>query len=373
MNILPEATRRVFVAAVFLLLTTAASTPLGAADVPWLLEVTTPPENPPREMLGAVAPLLVDGDGKAITDQACWERRRVEIRSEWMKFLGPMPEPRPAVKLEVLSETMTGTVKRQLVRYEGEPNLFVEGYLLRPRAQSAGQMKWPGIVALHQTTDASIDEIAGVSGPDAMQLGFKLAQRGFVVFCPRCFLWQNAESLNDAVAQHRARHPKALGMAKMLYDAMRGVDVLVSLPEVDASRIGAVGHSLGAKEALYLAAFDERIRTAAASEGGTTFRSTNWDAPWYLGPQIRDEKFPLNHHQLLGLIAPRPFLILGGESGRGAADGKRSWPLIEAALPAWKLYGEPVRLGLHNHRQGHSVSPESYGRIAEWLEVYLAK
>jgi hypothetical protein len=205
-----------------------------------------------------------------------------------------------------------------------------------------------------------------------MQLGLKFAQRGYVVFCPRCFLWQNAADYNAAVAQHRARHPNSLGMAKMLYDAMRGVDVLISLPNVDARRIGAVGHSLGAKEALYLAAFDERIRVAVASEGGLTFRSTNWDAPWYLGPQIRDENFPLNHHQLLGLIAPRPFLILGGESGRGAADGDRSWPLIEAALPAWKLYGEQPRLGLYNHRQGHAISPESFQRIAEWFDIYLA-
>ena len=75
---------------------------------------------------------------------------------------------------------------------------------------------------------------------------------------------------------------------------------------------------------------------------------------------------------MLGLIAPRPFLILGGESGPGAADGDRSWPLITAALPAWRLYGEPVRLGLLNHRQGHSLSPESFDRLAEWLQAYLA-
>ena len=53
----------------------------------------------------------------------------------------------------------------------------------------------------------------------------------------------------------------------MLYDAMRAVDVLESLPQVDRNRIGAVGHSLGAKETLYLAAFDERVKVAVASEG----------------------------------------------------------------------------------------------------------
>lgn len=341
------------------------------ADVPWLSEVTQAPANPPRERLGKLTPLLVDDSGNAIATREGWERHRTNVRDEWQKFLGPMPEPRPAVKLEVLKTESVESVTRQLVRYEGEPGLLVEGYLLTPVANNDETLPRPGIVALHQTTNASIDEVAGVSGPDAMRIGFKLSKRGFVVFCPRCFLWQDAKDLNDAVAKHRQRHPNSLGMAKMLYDAVRGVDVLVSLPGVDKKRIGAVGHSLGAKEALYLAAFDERIKAAVASEGGTGFRSTNWDAPWYLGPAIRDENFPLNHHQLLALIAPRPFLILGGESGSGAADGDRSWPLLQEAMPVWRLYGEPTRLGLLNHRQGHSISPESYSKIAEWLETYL--
>jgi cephalosporin-C deacetylase-like acetyl esterase len=45
-------------------------------------------------------------------------------------------------------------------------------------------------------------------------------------------------------------------------------NVLGSIPEVDARRIGAAGHSLGAKETLYLAAFDERIQAAVASDAG---------------------------------------------------------------------------------------------------------
>ena len=298
-------------------------------DVPWLAEGTNAPANPPREGIGKLRPLLVNESGQAIATREGWLTQRKQIRDEWRKFLGPMPQPRPAVKLAMLKTESLDGIERSLVRYEGEPGLFVEGYLLRPTAANNSGAKRAGIVALHQTTNASIDEVAGVSGPDSMQIGLKLAKRGFVVFCPRCFLWQDVKDYNDAVAKHRERHPKSLGMAKMLYDAVRGVDVLESLPDVDKNRIGAVGHSLGAKEVLYLAAFDERIKASVASEGGTGFRSTNWDAPWYLGPAIRDEHFPLNHHQLLALIAPRPFLVLGGESGGGAADGDRSWPLLE--------------------------------------------
>ena len=345
----------------------------NADDVPWLKEVTSAPVIPAVENLGKVETLLQDADGKPITTIQEWEKHRQTIRDQWIQFLGPMPEPRPAVALEILKTESLPTITRQLVRYEGEPGIFVEGYLLIPKAAVGSKAKYPAVLAMHPTTNATIDDIAGISGQDTKQFGLALAQRGFIVFCPRCFLWQDVNSLNEAVEKHRERHPKTTGMAKMLYDAVRGVDVLESLPQVDRTRIGAIGHSLGAKEALYLAAFDERIKAAAASEGGIGFRSTNWDASWYLGEAIRDPEFPLNHHQLLGLIAPRPFLILGGESGPGAADGDRSWPLINAALPVWNLYGEPTRLGLLNHHEGHSVSEQSFERMAEWLTVYLGQ
>jgi hypothetical protein len=157
----------------------------------------------------------------------------------------------------------------------------------------------------------------------------------------------------------------------MLYDAKRAVDVVEALPSVDRNRIGAFGHSLGAKEVLYLAAFDERVKASVASEGGLGFRSTNWDAPWYLGPAIRDEKFPLNHHQLVAMIAPRPFLVLGGESGPGAADGDRSWAILQPTLPTWQLYGCVSRVGLLNHREGHTVSPPTFASSVQWLQTYL--
>jgi pimeloyl-ACP methyl ester carboxylesterase len=116
--------------------------------------------------------------------------------------------------------------------------------------------------------------------------------------------------------------------------------------------LGAVGHSLGGKEGLYLAAFDERIKATVSSEGGIGTKFSNWNAPWYLGPAIDEPGFSHEHHELLALAAPRPFLLIGGQS----ADGDQSWPFIAASLGVYELYGKPPRIRQFNHRQGHAIT-----------------
>ena len=343
-----------------------------ADDVNWLREIQQPPKEPSSFSPGTMQPLLERSDGTSISSINDWKERRNEIQSAWEKFLGPSPKFPQNTDLTVLKHETIEEITRDLIRYqcEQDPDLYVEAYLLRPVRKEIGK-GLPGIVALHHTATASIDEIAGLSGRPALFLGPKLAERGFVVICPRCFLWQDAPSLPKAVENFRERHPQSLGMRKMLFDAQRATDILCAQPDVDPSRIGAIGHSLGAKEVLYLAAFDERIKAAVASEGGITLGSTNWDAPWYLGPKIHEKRFSRNHHELLALVAPRAILILGGETGPGAADGDRSWPLIAAALPVHRLYRATSRLGIINHHKGHSFSEDMFERSANWLETYL--
>jgi dienelactone hydrolase len=346
-----------------------------ADDVSWLQDVQQPPREPSPFSVGTMLPLLERLDGTQVSSLNDWKERRKELQSAWETFLGPSPKFPKNTDVTVLKHETIGEITRDLIRYQceqdpGLPDLYVEAYLLRPVKNDIGKGQ-PGIVALHHTATASIDEIAGISGRPALFLGPKLAERGFVVICPRCFLWQNASSLPQAVEAFRERHPQSLGMRKMLFDAQRATDILVAQPGVDRARIGAIGHSLGAKEVLYLAAFDDRIKAAVASEGGIGLRSTNWDAPWYLGPQIHENTFARNHHELLALIAPRAILILGGETGPGAADGDRSWPLISSALPVHRLYRANPRLGILNHHQGHSFSEDLFERSANWLETYL--
>jgi len=310
--------------------------------------------------------------GVSITDPEAWRAIRSDWIAAWKGFLGPMPEERSPPTIQIESTERTEGIVRQKIRLEVEPQVFMDAVLLKPDRDAIPQRSLPAIVALHPTTEQHLDEISGRAGDGPRAIGLHFARRGYVVLCPKNFLWQDAKEFQTAVALHAERHPHSLGMAKMLFDAQRAVDLLVGMPEVDLQRIGAIGHSLGAKEVLYLMAFDDRVSAGIASEGGLDFSSTNWDAAWYLGSRLSGATTRFQHAQLLALIAPRPFLVMGGETGPGAADGSQSLPVLSAALPIWRLFPMPHALGFWNHGQGHVFAQPQLDRAIHWFDHHLS-
>lgn len=314
----------------------------------------------------ALAPLLIDDQGRPITDAAAWAARRDQLRRRWIEFLKPLSVAPPPLNLRVVEEDRRDGVIRQLIEYDNAPGETLRAYLLEPLEMRAAM---PGLVVLHSTSAETIRQGAGLGAQPEKAFGLMAARMGCVAICPMNFLWAggpDAAGKYDLKARTQsilARYAPSTGMAKMLYDARRAVDLLRSLPAVDPARIAAIGHSLGAKESLYLAAFDDRVAGAVSSEGGIGLRLSNWNAPWYLGPAIDAPGFDLEHHQLLALIAPRPFLLLGGDS----ADGVNSQPFIDAAKPVYELHGKGDQLEFLNHHKGHAVPPEATDKIQAWL------
>ena len=134
-----------------------------------------------------LADLLVDASGQRITTKDGWMARREELRRWWLDFLGPLPAERGVPpKLEVVEEDRPDGVIRQLVRYEVEPGMATEAYLLRPAKQEG---KVPGIAAFHSTVDHSIRQPAGLEGAPEKAFGLRYARSGCVAFCPRNYLW----------------------------------------------------------------------------------------------------------------------------------------------------------------------------------------
>lgn len=300
-------------------------------------------------------------------DVKSWESRRGGIRDAWEQILGPMP-PRVPLDVEIVSREELDDHSRLLLRYRNDAASTNDAYLLIPK--NLGNEKRPGVVCLHPTSKTHIKDPVGLANREGVHHALHLVRRGYVCIAPRNYLWAvEGRGWKRSAADVMKQGPYATGMAKMLFDAMRAVDVLAERPEVDSKRIGAIGHSLGGKGALYLAAFDDRIVASISCEGGVGLPLSNWHDDHYLGSQIRSPDFRRDNEEVLALIAPRAILIIGGES----ADGAQSWPYVEAALPVWRLYDAESRLGLVRHDEKHNFPSPGPQRdlVYRWFDHQL--
>ena len=322
-------------------------------------------KNRPSAIEGPLSDLLVDSYGRPIRSKKEWEINRKIIEHRWLNYLGPLPANSNTPKLTNLKEDRPEGLVRQLVEYEGEPGIVVQGYLIRPQHI---RNHLPGVVVLHSSINDPLAHISGIESDKVIPLGLTIAQLGFVTFSPICFLWHDkGDDITYEIRtnQFKERFPKSKGMAKMLFDAKSAVDVLCSLRFVNRKRIAAVGHSLGGKEVLYLGAFDKRVKVLISNEGGIGIDFSNWHAPWYLNSEIHS--FGHAHHEVLSLNAPKPFLLIGGES----ADGAKSQAYIQAVKPVYELYKKENNLSFMNHKSGHDISPQAERWMYNWLTTHL--
>ena len=327
----------------------------------WMAKLRQPPTELPPDT-PKLSSLMIDEKGHPVETIADWHKRRGQLLKRWLDFLGQFPGERCELKPEIIeSEDVEGCV-RQKIQYEVETGCPVEAYLIMPKNRSG---LLPGVVVLHSTVDYNIRQPAGLEGTPDKHIGLHLAKRGYVTLSPRCFIYDyRGLSWGTAVQELKDRYPHWRGMGKMIWDASRALDYLTTLEFVDKERIGCIGHSLGGKEALFAAAFEERFATTVSSEGGIGINFSNWEAAYYLGQDIRKPDFPMENHEVLALVAPCPFLLLGGDS----ADGDRSWPFIESVLPIYQLLGTEHRIGMLNHREGHAFPKMAQERAYVWFD-----
>jgi dienelactone hydrolase len=321
--------------------------------------------------------LSVNADGLPITTVSDWQARRDELRREWTKVLGDFPKTKASLAPEFLAKEDLPAFTRQKVSYQVEEGVRTDAILLVPKNVKG---RLPGIVLFHPTYSNHYARVVGLEDknePERHQ-AVQLAEHGYVVLAPRCFIYsdlppsyrRSGELIYVANVRYRKeRHPSWRGMTGMTWDGIRALDFLETLPNVDSQRLGVFGHSLGAKEVIYVAAFDERVKCTVFSEGGVGLRFSNWDDVWYLGPDIKQAGFAREHHELLALIAPRPFLLLAGNS----ADTDKSWAFIEAALPVYQLLGASQNLGWFNHGLGHRYGGSARPVAEAFLDRHLRR
>ena len=169
----------------------------------------------------------------------------------------------------------------------------------------------------------------------------------------------------EAAAALNREHPQWTGIGKLISDTRLMVDALTTDPRVDAHRIGIAGHSLGGKMAFYTGCLDARIRVILASDFGIRWDQTNWQDPWYWGELAAVlEEAGMDHAQLLGLAAPKPFCLIAGQY-----DNMDSWEMMTKA-PGYENGTD--RLKIIHHGTGHmpprDTLEEGYNFLDRWLK-----
>lgn len=310
-------------------------------------------------------PLLRTADGQKIGSKQAWEEQRQHLRAAWLQRLGKPPDKPKTLSVQVERRESEPDHIRELVSFASEGEDRIRAYLLLPKGLQEGEQR-PVVVVFHPTTKETLREPVGMGKRPEMALALQLVRRGYITLSPECFIMKK-DSPRSRAEELARRRPGWTGLGKMTFDASRCVDYLETLPQVDRSRIACIGHSLGAKEVLYAMAFETRYQVGVFNEGGIGLRMSNWTDPWYLTEAMKKHIPEMENHQVMALIAPRPFLLLGGDS----ADGAASWPFVKEAREVYALLGAKDRIGLHNHKAGHTFPAQARQLAYQWLDHWL--
>ena len=310
-----------------------------------------------------------------------WHKRQTEILKGMQKVMGALPDAskRCALDPQVSEEVDCGDYVRRLITYNSEPGSRVPAYLLVPKRALNGGTQAPAVLALHQTHAAGQKVVVGLGDSPNDEYGVGLVKRGFVVLAPPYTMlanyWPDLKTLGYQS-----------GTMKSIWDNMRGLDYLSTLPFVKTNGFGAMGHSLGGHNSVFTAVFDERIKVVVSSCGLDSFLDyyggdpkvwmpeRGWCQLRYM-PKLLDyagrlEEIPFDFHELVGALAPRVCFI-----SAPLGDTNFKWRSVagiaSAAKPVYQLFGAPENLHVEHPDCGHLFPMEMREKACRLLEENL--
>lgn len=336
------------------------------------MEYTLKYSRPLYDDLGIKQDLCPLFGGENITlDQ--WTKERLELKNKWEELIGRPSFDGFTESIETVKEIITPDFKGTLCKQATSPDTKQLVLIMEP-VRFEDKLR-PGAIIPFYQPDAMAGYDLNTGEPilkaEVIQFGLHLVRQGYVVICTQAFPFNTVPEpvANEGFAWWQAaadkilsENPEWTGIGKLIWDTRLAIDLLSNLDNIDKERIVIMGHSLGGKMAFCTAAFDERIKAVIASDFGIGWDSTNWQDDWYYGSRINREGFDLANHQLLALIAPRPFLLIGGQY-----DGPVSWQYILEAKKVYKLYQKEDLAGFLDHASGHRPPMYAVDEAYRWL------
>lgn len=196
-----------------------------------------------------------------------------------LQIIGPLP-CRVDLNSKIIESIDCGSYIRQKVEYSSEANDRTRAYILIPKKLKSTAP----VIFCHHQHDGNFalgkSEVVGLAGDPDQSYAAELAQRGYITFAPDAIAFEERNWTEDKSgrAEYFELATRILKgqtlMAKVLHDVSVGIDYLESRPEVDKNKIGFIGHSYGGRMAIWVPAFDKRIKVSVSNCGCVNYKDS---------------------------------------------------------------------------------------------------
>jgi hypothetical protein len=288
-----------------------------------------------------------------------WNRRATHIRDLILESAGLMPMPeRTPLNVHVFDEIKRQDFSVSKVYFESLPGFFVTGNLYRP----LGDGPFPAILSPHgHWAYGRLENSATASVPGR---AINLARSGFVVFTYDMVGYNDSRQLEHRLFGGPREKLWGLSIAGLqLWNGIRSLDFLESLPYVRRDAIGATGASGGGTQVFLLAAVDKRVAVAAPvnmislhMQGGCLCENQ---------PGLR---LDTNNFEIAATIAPRPLLMVSATGDWTTNTLEREYPAVRAI---YELLGATDRVHGVRFEAPHNYNRDSREAVYAWMARWL--
>jgi dienelactone hydrolase len=313
------------------------------------------------------------------TDRKQWQAEgRGKVRATLLQCLGEMP-PRPSPeKVRVVSVEDKGPYTLERIEFHNGVDMMVPGILAIPK-QRKGRV--PVVIGMHGHSGSKNEYLPDLDRESS--LGALLVRNGYAVAAIDGYF--NGERVglgprgkqDDAAGQEMTLFKLHLWQGRtlwgmMLRDEQCLLDYLATRPELDMTRVGGTGMSMGCTRAWWLAAIDERVHAIVGVACFTRYtelmshRSSH--GIYYFVPGLMKH---FNTEAIYALVAPRPMLMLSGDQDYNAPpDGIE---VLERKISeVYKLYNKPAAFrSVLYQNTGHEYLPEMREEMITWFRNAL--
>ncbi len=294
----------------------------------------------------------------AVTTREAWAQRAGELRQHVLASAGllPLPDKTPLAPV-VFGETGRKDYRVSKVYFESLPGFFVTGNLYRP----PGEGPFPAILSPHgHWAYGRLENSDTASVPGR---AINLARQGFVVFTYDAIGYNDSRQLTHTFDGKRERLWGLTLAGLQLWNSIRALDFLETLPYVRRDAIGATGASGGGTQTFLLAAVDDRVRVAAPvnmislqMQGGCLCENL---------PGLR---LDTTNVEIAATMAPRPLLMV-------SATGDWTRDTMTSEYPAvrriYGLLGAEANVHGVQFQAPHNYNRDSREAVYAWMARWL--